>query len=146
MRPFRVLGIQQVAIGGPDKQRLRLCVLPGQDCSSYDWRAPIKPVWMGRPRDHANAGKTSDWAAPIEAINETGCPGAWFRGPFVESLRRYYRRRTEKGDRVENPALTQCTDPLVHEAVQALEAYEDAAHAEYMRRFYAQQREKAGQR
>ena len=23
MRPFRVLGIQQVAIGGPDKQRLR---------------------------------------------------------------------------------------------------------------------------
>jgi hypothetical protein len=122
-------------------------VLPGQNCSDYDWNAPIKPVWMGRPPDHANAGRTKDWAAPIEPINEMGCPTAHgSRSPFVESLRRFYRRRTEKGDRVENPALTQCMDPLVHEAIQVLEAYEDAAVAEYMRRFYAQQREKAGQR
>lgn len=123
-------------------------MLPGNDCSGYDWNTPIRPVWMGRPPDHANAGRTKDWAAPIEPINETGCPGAWVRSPFVESLRRYYRRRTEKGDRVENPALTQSTDPLVAAAVQVLEAYEDAAHAEHMRLFYAQQREKqkAGQR
>ena len=30
-KPFRILGIQQIAIGGPDKQRLRRC---GSTCSA----------------------------------------------------------------------------------------------------------------
>ncbi len=94
---------------------------------------------MGRPRDHINMGKTKDWAAPCEPIWETGCPGAWYRTLWLRSLDRYYRRRTDGGGRVENPALSRCTDPLVLEAVQTLEAFEEAAHSEHMRRFYAEQ-------
>ena len=114
-------------------------MLPGFDTSTWPEGQPIKRVWMGRPRDHANAGKTPDWAAPCEPIDETGCPGAWYRTPFLRSLDRFYRRRTEGGGRIENPVLSRCDDPLVIEAVMLLEAHEDAAHAEYMRRFYAEQ-------
>lgn len=126
----------------PEKQRRRLCVLPGADCSTYDWNVPTRRVWMGRGRDHANEGMTPDWATPHEPIYETGCPQSHARSPFVRSLERYYRRRDEHGGRVENPALSQCADPLVHEAIAALEAYEEAAHAEHMRLVYAE-REKS---
>ena len=40
------------------------------------------------------------------------------------------RQRTDNGDRVDNPSLTQCRDPLVHAAILLLEAYENAAHNE----------------
>lgn len=112
-------------------------MLPGFDTSTWPKGQPVKRVWMGRGPDRALEGKASDWAAPCEPIAETGCPGAWYRTAFVRSLDRYYRRRTDGGGRVENPALTQCTDPLVHELIRQLEAFEDAAHAEYLRRYYA---------
>lgn len=115
-------------------------MLPDFDVSTWPKGQPVKRVWMGRGRDHANAGKTADWAAPCEPIGETGCPGAWYRTAFLRSLDRYYRRRTEGGGRVDNPALTQSADPLVHEAIRTLEAFEDAAHAEHLRRFYAEQK------
>lgn len=126
----------------PGKQRRRLCVLPGFDCSEHDPAPKLPRVWMGRGRDLAREGKASDWAAPCEPIADMGCPGAWYRTPFMRSLDRYYRRRTEGGGRVENPALARCDDPLVLEAIQTLEAHEDAAHAEHMRRHYAAQAEK----
>lgn len=123
----------------PEKQRRRLCVLPGFNTSTWPEGQPVKPVWMGRPRDHINMGKTKDWAAPCEPIWETGCPGAWYRTPWLDSLNRYYRQRTDNGDRVDNPSLTQCRDPLVHAAILLLEAYENAAHNEHLRIYYAQQ-------
>jgi len=129
----------------PAKQRDRLCVLPGFDISTHTppearKRRSLPQVWMGRPRDHVNVGKTQDWAAPFEPIADMGCPGAWYRTPFMRSLDRYYRRRDDHGNRVDRPALTQCTDPLVLEAIEILEAYEDAAHGEYLRRLHADQK------
>lgn len=126
----------------PAKQRGRLCVLPGFDCSTWPEGQPVKHVWMGRGPDRAREGKGGDWSAPNEPIAETGCPGAWYRTAWARSLDRYYRRRAEGGGRIDNPALTQCADPLVHEAIQALEAFEDAAHGEYMRRYYDDQKRK----
>ena len=84
---------------------------------------------MGRPRDYSREGK-GDWAAPAELADEAGCPGAWYRTAFVDSILRYYRRRDRNGNRIENPLLTQCTDELVIEAVRTIEGYEDAASAE----------------
>jgi hypothetical protein len=127
----------------PRRQRERLCVLPGFDCSTHPTAPVVKRVWMGRGRDHVNAGKTPDWSAPNEPVAEMGCPGAWYRTAFMRSLDRYYRRRVEGGARIENPALSRCDDTLVLEAVQMLEAFEDAAHGEYMRLFYADQKRKA---
>lgn len=84
---------------------------------------------MGAPRDYSREG-VADWAAPFERIDETGCPGAWYRAGFVDSVLRYYRRRDRNGGRVENLLYTRCDDELVIEAIRVLEAYEDAAWAE----------------
>jgi hypothetical protein len=41
--------------------------------------------------------------APVEDVAD-GCPGAWYRTPFVDSvLYKYQRERTEGGGRVDNP-------------------------------------------
>lgn len=125
------------------KQARRLCVLPGFNLGAHPAAPVVKRVWMGRGPDRANEGKTPDWAAPNEPIADMGCPGAWYRTAWCRSLDRYYRRRIEGGGRIDNPALTRCEDPLVIEAVQTLEAYEDAAHAEAMRIYYAEQARKA---
>lgn len=85
---------------------------------------------MGRGRDYSREGKDNDWDRPYERIDETGCPGAWYRTAFVDSLLRYYRRRDRNGNRIENLLLSRCTDELVIEAVTALEDYEDNAAAE----------------
>ena len=126
----------------PEKQRRRLCVLPGYDTSTWPKGQPCKRVWMGRGRDYARESKGGDWAAPHEPIADTGCPGAWYRTAFMRSLDPYYRRRTEGGGRIENPAFSRCDDPLVIEAIQTLEAYEDAAQGEERLRQYAAQAER----
>lgn len=91
---------------------------------------------MGAPPDYSREGQPDDpsvgsWHDPREDIEHEGCPGAWYRTPFVESLMRYYRRRDDQGNRVANPALDKCDDPLVHEAVLELEHHEDAWRAAY---------------
>lgn len=91
---------------------------------------------MGRPRDYSREGK-GDWAAPCEPIAEMGCPGAHYRTGWVESVLRYYRRRDDHGNRVENPLLAQCNDPLVIEAVLLLENYEDHAIGEFKANYAA---------
>ncbi|HEY8378998.1 MAG TPA: hypothetical protein VIK91_21045 [Nannocystis sp.] len=68
----------------------------------------------------------SDWAHPHEPIETDGCPGAWYRTPFVASVLRYARRVDGNGGRVPNRLLDLCDDELVIEAVEALEAAEDA--------------------
>lgn len=83
---------------------------------------------MGAPRDYAGEGKDPHWAAPLEP-REAGCPGAWYRTPFLASLLRYTRDRDEMGGRVANLELCATADPLVREAVRALEDFEDAALA-----------------
>ncbi len=115
----------------PAEQAKRNCALPFFDVST--WRGEcLKNVHMGAPRDYAREKQGGDWATPYEDIENGGCPGAWYRTDFVASVLRYYRRRTEGGGRVPNPALDACDDPLVHEAVQALESYEDGALSEYL--------------
>lgn len=115
----------------------------------HDWDAARRGPWLGLPRDYLLEGKRGDWHQPGEDIASQGCPEAWARCGFVDSLSPYYRRRMEGGGRVENPALTQCTDGLVHTAIQTLEAFEESAHFERERRRIAQQKlktKKAGSR
>ena len=81
---------------------------------------------MGAPRDYDGEGKVLDWDRPREPA-AAGCPGAWYRTDFLNSLFRFYRRSDANGGRIENPALTRWADPLVHGAVATREGYEDAA-------------------
>ena len=124
------------------KQAQLNCALPGFDTSTWNGELVYR-IHMGRPRDYAREGK-DDWAAPVEPIEEMGCPGAWYRAGFVDSVLRYYRRRDDNGNRIENPRLTQCRDPLVIEAVLLLEAYEDSAIAEWRANYQASLRRMVG--
>ncbi|HUU96313.1 MAG TPA: hypothetical protein VM487_11280 [Phycisphaerae bacterium] len=57
-----------------------------------------------------------------------GCPGGWYRTPYVDSVAPYLRRRTEGGGRVENPLFT--TAPMqVQAAVMHYEAEQERWHA-----------------
>jgi hypothetical protein len=69
-----------------------------------------------------------DWKYPPEDSAD-GCPGAWYRTPWVDSVDQYSRRRTESGDRVSNHLLDDCDDWLIHAAVRALEGEEERWHA-----------------
>lgn len=91
---------------------------------------------MGARRDYTREG-TGDWAAPLENAEIIGCPGAWYRTDWLESLiRRYYRQPDEQRNRVPNPAYDKSDDMVVQEAIRLLEGFEDAAHADYMNRLY----------
>lgn len=50
-----------------------------------------------------------------------GCPGAWYRSGFCDSLHKYERHLTDGGYSA-NPLLDRCDDRLVLEAIQFLEA------------------------
>lgn len=84
-------------------------------------------IHMGAPPRYAREGIDLDWFKPNEDIEHGGCPGAWYRSPFVESVRRYYRPHDQQGNRVANKALDANDDPLVWEAVEALEYAQDEA-------------------
>lgn len=124
------------------EQRRRNCALPGFDTSTWTSDRLIR-IHMGAPRDYSREGQ-GDWAAPVEPSDQAGCPGAWYRTPFTTSIERYRRRRDEHGGRIDNPALSQCTDPLVHEAVLLLEAFEDGALGEFREKRAQQLRREAG--
>jgi len=112
----------------PAAQAARCCALPGFHTGTWT-RSRLIRVWMGRDRDYSREGRGGDWARPNEPIEDQGCPAAWYQTDFYLSLSRYYRRRDEHGNRVSNPALDRCDDPLVHEAINALEGFEE--HAAY---------------
>ena len=116
-----------------DEQAARHCTLPGFDRSRWTGERLYR-IHMGAPRRYDLEGKRGDWSHPVEDIERGGCPGAWYRTPFVASLLGFYRRRDQHGGRVANPALDRCDDPLVHEAIAELEAFEDAAWGDYMER------------
>lgn len=119
-----------------ERQAARHCILPGSNLSAWTGDRLACDAWMGAPPDYDREGKADDdvvgsWSEPREDIEREGCPGAWYRTPFIESLMRFYRRRDDHGGRVANPALDRCGDWLVHEAILELEHWEDAWRAEY---------------
>ena len=116
-----------------EKRRASHCALPGTDTSTWTGSNLVQ-IRMGAPPDYSREGQPDDdmtgfWAKPNEDMVQAGCPGAWYRTPWAESIGRYYRRPVSLEDRsrIPNPTLDQCEDWLIHEAVQTLEVYEDAA-------------------
>lgn len=119
----------------PVLQAATHCALPGFDQRAWTGErlATLPPVYMGAPSRYDLEGQTNDWYRPNEDIENEGCPGAWYRSPFVASVLRYTRRPDGNGGRVPNRLLDRCDDELVIEAVETLEAHEDAWRQEYLR-------------
>lgn len=127
----------------------RACTLPGAPApaptadglfepivgSPYFGREPIreKLVYLGRP------------IIPEEPLEDPadGCPGGWYRTPFVDDLDDHSRRRTTTGDRVSNPAFDNA-DWQTQEAVLYLEAQQEQAIA-YVDRAIEARHERARQ-
>lgn len=94
---------------------------------------------MGAPRDYSRQHKEEtpddrmtlgEWHSPLENPARDGCSGAQYRGEFMMSLLPYRRRQDPNGGRISNTLLDNCENPLVHQAINALEALEDAALSE----------------
>jgi hypothetical protein len=77
---------------------------------------------MGLPADYSKPGEVDEH--PPENFAE-GCPGGWYRSPFLQSLRKYMRH-----DGRNNPLLDSCEDELVQEAIVYFE--EECARAREM--------------
>jgi hypothetical protein len=97
----------------------------------------IGTAYMGRHPDRSLAGTRvlglpQNWQAPYEDP-KNGCPGAWYRTRFVDSVVRYARRRTDAGARVPNRRLERTDDWLIHDAVAHLELEEERALAHFKR-------------
>lgn len=81
------------------------------DGDGVHWRGT--GLYFGRWPDRTLDGRDElgiryDWEEPIEPA-EDGCPAGWARSPFVDSVTRYARHRTETGNRVENPFFNQAS-------------------------------------
>ena len=109
----------------------RHCALPGYDRRNWTGERLLR-IHMGAPPRYDLEVQANDWAAPNEDIENEGCPGAWYRTPFIESLLRYRRTACGDGGRVPNRLLDLCDDELVIEAINILEAHEDAWRGEAM--------------
>jgi hypothetical protein len=105
----------------PERQAAWCCSLPGFDRRAW---APddLVQIHLGAPPRYDDG---CDDLEPLEPIEADGCPGGWYRTPFVESVLRYARRPAGDGGRVPNRLLDLCDDELVIEAVERLEAHED---------------------
>lgn len=94
------------------------------NCSRFDLPKPTAkpkkgarlPVYMGGPKD--------DFDRPIPESLKDGCPGGWYRNPFAWSVQRYLRKRS--GDGLRSEALFKTDDPLILEALDLFEQYQDA--------------------
>lgn len=87
--------------------------------------------YMGRYPDQRLAGTTqlgraTNWRAPLEDPS-MGCPGAWYRTPFIDSLEPYYRRRDGNGGRIPNPRFD-AADWQIQAAIMKLEEEEERWH------------------
>lgn len=72
-------------------------------------------------------GVTLSWKHPFEAP-ERGCPGAYYRTTYIDSLDPLMRARDANGGRVPNP-LFDGAPWQVQRAVMILEGEEERAHA-----------------
>lgn len=94
------------------------------------WRSQeLVQINMGLRTRWDRNGMDKDFMAPIEPIEEEGCPGGWYRCGFVRSLHGYRRKGAET--RIENIRLTRCQDRLVLEAIAYLEDEEGHALAAF---------------
>jgi len=75
---------------------------------------------------------------------ENGCPGAWYRTRYIDSVDRYTRRRTASGGRVSNP-LFDTADWQIQAAVLRLEGEQERWHSDIDRQSHerAEARRKA---
>lgn len=95
---------------------------------------PEEPAVIRCRRDH-DCGDVAERPAvprPHEDVANNGCPGGWYRTPFIDSILRYRREPLEGGARVENLLLSRCDDELVLEAVRLLESFENAWTSEHL--------------
>jgi hypothetical protein len=119
------------------KRSTRACGLPGLPLvprkPSADGliriRGGINP-YMGRYPDKrlddlVVLGYRNKVGQPLEDPAD-GCPGAWYRTAFVDSVDKYTRRRIENGARVSNPAFRKAPWQ-VQAAVMYLEAEQERA-------------------
>lgn len=77
------------------------------------------PGYMGRraePGLKEVGGRRVNPKLPLDDPAD-GCPGAWVRCRFIDSLHDFLRARTEHGGRVPNPFLDACEDELVWQLV-----------------------------
>ena len=86
---------------------------------------------MGLPRDPEGERKgTPFWNKPHEPMCD-GCPGAWYRSPFAESLRIYLPTPGQNGS-MESPLINSSAPRLVVEAVQLFKRYHANVGSWYM--------------
>jgi hypothetical protein len=77
---------------------------------------------------------------PYEEFTE-GCPGGWYRTPYVDSVLVYLRTRSEHGVRNQNHYLDATTDRRVLDAVYYVEREQErlfARRAELLAESYKQ--------
>lgn len=122
----------------PDEQAARCCARPGFDTRTWTGDKAYSDYWLGAPpRYDLEPGKDTpgraDWHHPHEDIEGEGCPGAWYRTPYVASLAPYLRRQDDHGGRIPNPRLDRCDDRLVLEAVALAEVEQEAALGEHLK-------------
>lgn len=87
--------------------------------------------YIGRYSDRKLAGTkylgvAINWQEPFDPP-DYGCPGAWYRTPFIDSLDRYRRPRDDHGGRVHNP-MFDSADWQIQGLVMFLEKEEERAH------------------
>jgi hypothetical protein len=103
-----------------EQRRAFRCALPGFDETQWGDGRQAMRLYMGRlpivgqdvPED-VNPDRPPD-------DHEDGCPGAWYRSEFANSLARYERILTEHGFS-SNLFADRCDDRLVLEALQCIE-------------------------
>lgn len=122
----------------PDSRAALCCALPGFDTRTWTADDVFSDLWLGLPpRYDQEPGEdrdgVSDWDRPHEDIEREGCPGAWYRTPFVASLQPYMRRFDANDGRISNPLLDRTSDRLVLEAVAYLEDAEETAFGEHLK-------------
>jgi hypothetical protein len=126
----------------PDLPRVKpdvdLAQLTAHMGRSFDPRRDMS-VW----RDRAGRRLPVDPSAPPEDPGE-GCPGAWYRNPFIDSVIPYLRRRDQNGARVQNHRLDRCDDRLIVDAVYMVEQHQERAHSRDAELFRERMKRKHG--
>jgi len=121
----------------PERRASRGCNLPGLPSVPHAptvaglWEVKGSP-YMGRQPNKALAG-TRALDLPVSPVApweppEDGCPGAWYRTKYIDSIWPYVRRRTGDGGRVPNPRFD-AADWQIQGAVMRLEAEEERWHS-----------------
>jgi hypothetical protein len=111
-----------------------LPVVPAKPTAKALYQIRHGTPYRGRMRDKSLEGKSvlglpQNWQQPFEDP-EDGCPGAWYRTYYIDSVDAYVRRRTSTGNRVPNP-LFDVAPIQVQVAVLYLEEQQEMARAAF---------------